>query len=414
LKSDNVNEQKKIVFSILDYPIKQNESTIDVEISKVMKKHSIVGLQALVVVKGNVAWSSTYGYQSLESKKLMTEKTQFRIASISKLFTATAIMQLVEQNKADLDEDISTYLGFIIRNPNFPDKKITLYQLLTHTSSLNSDEINGNVYAKFISSSQNENVPTLNEIFLDTGRYYNNNIWGKWKPGDHEQWTYSNLGSILIAAIIEKRTGKRFDQYIIEKIFEPLQIKNAEFTFPKNEQNENIATLYQWNSNSNGYIVTLDGSDIPKKFRWDDYVPGTNGGMFNPQGGLYISGEELSHFMIAHMQNGHYKNKRILKENTAKLMKAVHWKSNNLNRFFTRMGLQIHISSDFLLEFPNMVGHSGEAYGLLSDMYWEEDKEFGIIFLINGCQFDLNDETRFSVETELATTIYQNIVQDLI
>ena len=162
------------------------------------------------------------------------------------------------------------------------------------------------------------------------------------------------------------------------------------------------------------YTVTIDGSKIHKNISWDDYTPGTNGGMFNPQGGLYISAKELSHFMIAHMQHGKYNNQRIIKEQTSKMMKEVHWKNNNKNRFFTKMGLQFHISSDFLPQYPKMGGHSGEAYGLLSDMYWEEEKEFGIIFLMNGCQFDSNVQTRFSVEVELASIIYQQIIQKCI
>jgi hypothetical protein len=76
------------------------------------------------------------------------------------------------------------------------------------------------------------------------------------------------------------------------------------------------------------------------------------------------------------------------------------------------MGFQFHISSDFLKQYPNMIGHSGEAYGLLSDMYWEEEKEFGIIFMMNGCRFDLTLQTRFDVEVELASVIYQNIILD--
>lgn len=410
MKSNFNKEAKEILNNI----VKQNESSIDKEIRKIMRKYSVVGLQALAVLKGKVVWSSSYGFQNITSKKLMTEETQFRIASISKLFTATAVMQLTEDNKVDLDEDISTYLGFLIRNPHFPKMKITLRQLLTHTSSLNSDDVNGSVYARFIASSQTEKVPNLKEIFLEDGRFYNKLIWGEWKPGANEFWTYSNLGSILIAAIIEKISGKRFDHYIIDNLFEPLEIKNAAFSYPKNEQIGNLATLYEWDEQSNKYLVTIDGSKHQKNLNWTNYIPGLNGGMFNPQGGLYISAKELSHFMIAHMQNGRYKNHRILNEHTAKMMKAVHWKSDNLKRFFTKMGLQFHISSDFLSQYPNMIGHSGEAYGLLSDMYWEEEKEFGIIFMMNGSRFDSTVPTRFNVEVELASAIYNNIILGVI
>ena len=117
--------------------MENNDATINRQIDSIMKVNEAVGLGVAVVKDGRIIYRNTWGYKNLENKTPLAEDDLFRIASISKSFTATSIMQLVEQGKLSLDTDVSDLVGFKVRNPKYPDVKITLYMLLSHSSSFN-------------------------------------------------------------------------------------------------------------------------------------------------------------------------------------------------------------------------------------------------------------------------------------
>lgn len=106
------------------------------EVKAIMERNNNVGLALVAVNNGQVVLNETYGYKNLDTKEPIAKDDIFRIASISKSFCATAVMQLVEQGKLSLDQDVSELVGFEVRNPNFPDKVITVKMLLSHTASM--------------------------------------------------------------------------------------------------------------------------------------------------------------------------------------------------------------------------------------------------------------------------------------
>ena len=110
------------------------------KISPVMEKYKAVGLAVAVVKNGRIVFSDSYGYKNLETGEKLKGGELFRIASISKSFTATAIMQLVDKEMLSLNEEVGDILGFKLRNPAFPDIPITVSMLLSHTSSLNDTQ----------------------------------------------------------------------------------------------------------------------------------------------------------------------------------------------------------------------------------------------------------------------------------
>ncbi|PEL07800.1 hypothetical protein CN601_19105 [Bacillus sp. AFS017336] len=390
----------------------QKNKNMAKDIQIVMEKYKIVGCQAAAVCKEQLIWTDAFGYRNLETKEPVTENTMFRIASISKLFTATAIMQLFERNLLKLDEDISLYLGFKVRNPNFPNEVITIRQILTHTSSLNSDELSNSTYAKFIREGHSNFSLQLKDLLVENGKYFMKEIWGEWKPGS--QFVYSNIGAIICGAIIEKISKLRFDQYIKQTIFDPLEMKNVAFSYSNINSSHELANLYEHNNDMQNYKITIEDvkqNEYPENY-WDDYTIGNHGGLFEPQGGLRTTAIELSKFLRAHMLNGKLNGKQILEPKTSKLMKSIQWSREEENHFFSKMGLGFHITHDFLTEYNEMIGHSGEAYGLISNLYWHEEKQVGIIFILNGSQFDLTQNTRFDVEKELAEVIYKQVIEN--
>ena len=171
------------------------EEEFNKEIQTIIEQNNTVGLAVVAVNNGEVVYSNTYGYKNLETKEPLKENDIFRIASISKSFTATAIMQLVEQGKLSLDQDVSELVGFSVRNPKYPEKVITLKMLLSHTSSMNDS----NGYF------------TINAINPDSSATWQT-AWNSYEPGtDYE---YCNLGYNTLGTILERVSGERFDKYI--------------------------------------------------------------------------------------------------------------------------------------------------------------------------------------------------------
>lgn len=382
------------------------------EIDAIMKRYKIIGCQAVSVYNEKVIWSDSFGERDIEMKKPVTENTMFRIASISKLFTATAIMQLIEREQLKLDADISNYLGFEVRNPNHPDSIITIKQLLTHSSSLTSDDESYSIYAKFIKDGQSDHSLSLKELLVPGGKYYTHQIWGDWQPGLSTKWVYSNIGAIISGAIIERVSGMRFDSFIQQNIFKPLGMENVAFSYAGMKEYHEFGNLYEIDENTKKYQVTIQDT-IEHNFGMDsleNYIPGTHGGLFEPQGGLRTSALELSKFLRA-LMNGVYNETSLLQSETLDVMKSVHWIREEENHFFSKMGLGIHISHDFLSDYQEMFGHAGEAYGLISNLYWNEEKKFGIIFVLNGANFNLQSNCRFDVEKELAEVIFNHTIK---
>ena len=127
---------KFIFFCFVFTAYAQKEKTED-RIDSVMKQYKMAGLSVAVVKKREIIYVHSFGLKSIETKTPLSNDDIFRIASISKSFSATSIMQLVEAKKLSLNDDVSNLIGFKVRNPKFPEKVITLKMLMSHTSSLN-------------------------------------------------------------------------------------------------------------------------------------------------------------------------------------------------------------------------------------------------------------------------------------
>jgi CubicO group peptidase (beta-lactamase class C family) len=230
---------------------KQPNTKLDSAILAEMTKYNIVGTSAAFVQDGKVIWSNGYGWADLEREKLVTPDTIFRVASISKSITATALMQLWEKGKFGLDDDISNYLGFNIRNPKYPNDKITFRMLLTHTSSLLDGSDSGG-YLKAINAS---NPPPLIDLLVPGGNAYSSLTWGDYRPGS--SFNYSNFGIGVIACLIEKISGERFDQYAMHHIFRPLGM-DASYDVADIANLDRVAVLYKPSSDGKNFIPAAD------------------------------------------------------------------------------------------------------------------------------------------------------------
>jgi CubicO group peptidase (beta-lactamase class C family) len=305
-----------------------------------------------------MVWSKGYGYADIKSKKLATNATVYMLASISKTFTATAIMQLWEKGLFNLDDDINNYLPFTVRNPNYPDVPITFRMLLTHRSSIASRNIN--LFTLF--SIFHIPYDYLGEYLNPGGTLYSPKNWEDFPPGEGQ--FYSCTGYELLGYLVERLTNQSLPEYCTENIFLPLDMKNTSY-HPSDYTKEHLAVQYMY----------LIGMYIPLPAYEDrNYA----------SGGLRSTLEDLSHYLIAYMNGGRYKDVQLLRNDTVRLMFTLQYPSDSYIGY--GLGWQIYMNHNGS-EDNFRVGHNGGMPGTQTYMFYHESEHAGIIIFVNQHSF---------------------------
>ena len=297
-----------------------------------------------------------------------------RIASISKLVMALATMRLAEEGVVDLDADVSQYLGYEVRSPGFPDTPVTLRQLLGHRSGLRDS--GGYV------------IPlgeSLEDKLQDAASWYPD------APPGEAPFAYSNLGSPVVASVIEAASGERFDALLERLVFAPLGVQAcANWIGCSPEMAARAVTLYR----DTGEVARDDAADVPPnctipvadgvECSLETYVPGSNASVFSPQGGVRIGMMDLARIGQALVTQGD----GLLSEQSLQAMLASADPRIVGQEFFCGYGLHLQA-----LETPGRdcmdalfqdgvtrYGHAGEAYGLRSGLWFDPESGTGIAY----------------------------------
>ena len=349
------------------------------EIAAIMANYDAVGASVAVVKNNEIIYNQSFGFRDLATQEPLENDDIFRIASISKSFVATSLMQLVEARKLSRDDDVGELIGFPVRNPNFPDSIITLRMILSHTSSI-SDK---NGYFTLDAFNPNENP--------DWAKAYND-----YAPGtDYE---YCNLNFNLAGAILEKHSGERFDQYVRAHVLEPLGLY-ASYNVDELDSNR-FAALYTYDADSNRFIASPAAYRSPAA-SLTDYRPGYSTPVFSPTGGMKISAADLARYMTMHMNYGVLGNTRILSEESARTMQTSVPKGKGYGLAIT--------TEDNLISGKIMKGHTGSAYGLNSAMFFQPQEKFGFVVIINGSRTTYTDDFP-DIHRDLIKCLYLHFV----
>ncbi len=392
-------------------------ASADSEILSFMEEYSIMGLSFVVVRHGMITATGCYGWADRKRRVRTTEKTVYRVASISKTVTATAIMQLAESGKCSLDRDIGRYLGYQMRNPRYPKIPVTLRHLLTHTSGLND----GPAYDDFREASFGEGSPSLADILKTGGPCHSPNLWLSYPPG--RRFNYSNLAFVIMGTIVERVSGRTFDEYCRAHILAPLGM-TASFNIGHFKSLDSFAVLYHYldekelakeeNRGKETFDPSCDdyGSDPPDGGRNMPHSAGFNALPAGPQGGLRASPSDLARFMMAHLNNGSYAGASILRKNSAIAMRKPHWRGRDTMGVHRAQGLGFHITGS-LIRGRSLVGHRGNAYGLIGGMYFNPANRTGFIALMNGGDYNRyrkKEDEFLDVEYRLYRLIYRYFI----
>src|SRR5215218_651329 len=324
---------------------------LDEELGREMEKYHIAGAAVSVVKDGQLFFAKGYGYADLENKiPVDPEQTMFRIGSVGKLFTWTAVMQLVEQGKLDLDEDINDYLDF--RIPDTYPQPITLKDLMTHTSGFDD-----RLLESLVSDADDQ---------VSTREWLISNMPARARPpGDIA--SYSNYNAMLAGYIVAQVSGQPYDQYIQEHILNPLDMVHSTAQSPMPPDLRAHSSV--------GY--TYEDGDFQA------YPNYTAQPAVLPSGAHQASVTDMARFMIAHLQDGRYSDAniaeaRILNESTMQQMHSTVY-TPDLRLLGTAYGF-----FDFSDNGQRTIGHSGYIPPMYSLLLLLPDQNLGVFVAYNS------------------------------
>ncbi len=323
------------------------ETFLDALIPSQLRNRNIAGAVVSVVKDDQVLFQKGYGYADVEEKKpVLPDQTLFRPGSISKLFTATAVMQLVEQGKLDLDRDVNDYLDFPI--PKTYPEPVTLRQLLTHTGGF--EETLKNLFVAHESDLNPLRTYLVKEM---PARIF--------PPGKIP--SYSNYGFTLAGYIVERASGEKFERYVENHILKPLGMNNSTFDQP-------LPALLAPQM-SKGYL------SVSKKPRDFEFVQAA------PAGSLTTTATDMTRFMLAFLQDGAVDGVSILKPETVRQMETRQFEFHPM-----LPGLGITFM-EYLIDPVRIIAHGGDTVYFHSDMILVPDAHVGYFLSYNSLGKDV-------------------------
>ena len=322
-------------------------TVFDLWVEQHIAHRGVPGLSIAVVYDQQIVWSKGYGFSDPEKNTPAAPSTVYRIGSITKLFTSTAILQLRDQEKLRLDDPVSLYLPwFSVPNP-FPDApEITIRQLLTHTSGL-SREADFPYWTDHIFPTREELAEAVPEQ-------------GVINPPE-STYHYSNLGMSLLGEIVTEVSGRPWADYVQEKILTPLGMLSSS-TAPDGELLQRLATPYM-----------IEGPDGTRKS-----MAYYEAGAIAPAGGIVSTVEDLGRFASLQFRDGPAGGEQILRGSTLREMQRVHWVYDS---FSGGRGLGFAVTRR---DGKTFVGHGGSIGGDVTNLLMVPGEKIAVIVAINA------------------------------
>ncbi|HET7378935.1 MAG TPA: serine hydrolase domain-containing protein, partial [Gaiellales bacterium] len=331
-----------------------DEQAVDGWVDSLLSRHPAVGMAVGVVRDGELAFFRGHGVANAATGARITEDTVFRIASITKTFTAIALMQLWESGLVDLDAPANEYLrAFQLVGTKRTFRPVTLRHLLTHTSGLPEmvHPLHSLAYMYGESFALDDRVPTLRE-------YYRGGLKVASDPGSIFRYTDHNFA--VVGQVVEDVSGEPFEEYLRGHVFQPLGMSATDI-----ERTEVIASRL-----ATGYDITARGPRPVTDRVWLTAAASM----------IYSSPRDMARYVAALLGQGANSHGRVLKPETLKIMFAPHFQPDprvpGLGIAFDRADLRSHAA----------VGHGGILPGFNSQIFAAVDDGTGVIAFTNGAR----------------------------
>ena len=351
------------------------QSYADLEAMVQKQVDSLAGSASIAVVhQGEIVYTYVYGQANPVAGIPADTRTIYRYGSMTKPFTATALMQLVEQGLVDLDAWPGEYI------PDFPGGwKVTVRQLLDHSACMPDEEslVDGLI------ARRGESFPPLEEIFTT---YLKSDPELACEPGKYSN--YANSHYLALARIIEEISGEDFETYVVDHILTPLGMDSTHFQFvepaeryakgqwPADATDELVTQINEYRGAGNEIDLILQKGETFSTI--DDFRP------LAPWGGMLGTPSDLTHFLRMHLNGGRYGDIQILKPETVAAMQEMQTSTDGSPLGF---GLSWFIGED---EFGRVYYHAGGGATIETTMLSYPDLDLGVVVMcnVNGCQAD--------------------------
>lgn len=336
-----------------------NPSTaVDTYILDEMNLEHFPGVATVIVKDGKIVWIESYGFADLENSVPVEDSTVFLLASLSKVFTGTAAMQLHENGEIDLDGDLNQYLPWTLEIPGFSGNPVTSRQLMTHTSSIQDNNTVMNNYYDTpdptisLDDCMQRYFPS-GGVDYDAGLNFLPNT-----PGT--VYEYSNMATALNGYVVELASGMPFDEYCNENIFNPLCMEKT-----------------SW------YFADFDSADVARPYQYlaGNYSPYAHYGFADyPNGQLRSNVVDIANFMVAYLNGGTLGSNSILSSSSINDMLSLQIPFIDPNQGLNWYQEELYHSSGSTW----LWGHNGGESGASTDMYLDPTNNIGICVLTNG------------------------------
>ena len=340
---------------------------IDERVDEVFSSMKTVGGAFIVAQHGQIVYERYYGEQQKTTHVPVTEKTYFRGASVTKLVTGIGLMKMMDEGILAPDEDISTYLGYTVRNKRYMDMPITLRILMSHTAGL-------------VENASFGRKSSILSDMIDVQKKAGSNFKKDVKPGS--AYTYSNFGAGITGAIVESVTGMDVSSYMRKTLFEPLGI-DAAYSATQLSEPEYIAATYK----KDGSLYAAPSYMLRQEYL-QEATPDTHYRV--TIGSLLIRPRDLARLGIALCGDGTVDGVRVLSEQAVTAMRQEHsLETDGITpdspyTFFT-------IRQDTLFDGLRVYGHQGTDEGIVCNLYVEPENELVIAVMTNGCKSNRDD-----------------------
>lgn len=350
--------------------------TLTNKLNEVFKQDSLPGMAVILVNANGIIYHQDFGFADKQNKIPYTSATIQNVGSVSKTFIAVALMKAVELKYFTLETNINDILPFKVVDPNYPDGKITIRQLASHTSGIiDNPAVYPNTY-KFYpdirpydkealdalqSIGYRQTIPdrSLEEFFYnylsEKGKYYSPGNFGKGSPGSTS--SYSNIGSALVAYLIEIKAGISYADFVKKFILSPLKMKNSTF-FISNTNLKKHASLYYK----------------------DDLVFPLYDLVTYPDGGLKTSAGDLAKY-VSGLINGYNGDKLLLDTGSYRLMFTPQFSKENppkdINLTYRNKGVFWNLYTN------GAIGHDGDDPGISAFVFFNPVTNMGGLFICN-------------------------------
>ncbi|MEN8121225.1 MAG: serine hydrolase [Bacteroidota bacterium] len=324
-------------------------TVIDAWIDAQKDYQDIPGISAGIVIDQELIWSKGYGFSDVSLKTKTTDSTIYSICSISKLFTAISIMQLRDQGKLDLDDEIGQHLPWFNLQQQFPESgPITIRSLLTHSSGVPRDS----------------DFPYWADpkFPFPTDKQFRKKLSGqKTLYPASTIYQYSNLGMSLLGKVVSELSGISYEEYVYENILKPLGLKDTKPIMP-DIKNARLAKGYS--------VISRD--------RKREELNHFQAKSITPAAGFSSTVKDLAAFASWHFKIREEIDNTVLNGNTLKEMQRVHWYEPG---YSTTRGLGFGV---YKKENVTLIGHAGECPGYLTSIKMVKDKKWAFIVMINS------------------------------